>query len=55
VQTYGHTAVPTNYRDVNGSGQREVREFLSNESRSADDIQGGDTKEPETRVGSVSR
>ena len=55
AQTYSHATVPTNYRDGNGGSQREVSKLPSNESRGTDDVQGGNTKESETRISSVSR
>lgn len=47
VQTYGHTTVSTDDGDGNGGSQGEVSELFSDKSRSTDDIQGGDTEEPE--------
>lgn len=54
VETYCHSAVSANNRNMNGRSQREVVEFLSDKSGSTDDVQGGDTEQPETKVGLVS-
>jgi len=55
VRTYGHTAVPADDRDGNGRSKGEVSQLLGDKGGSTDNIQGGDTKEPEMRISSVGR
>lgn len=55
AQTYCHATVSANNGNVNGRSQGAVSKLLSDKSRSTDNVQGGDAKEPETRIGLVSR
>ena len=49
METYGHAAVSANDGDDDGRSQRELSELLSDKSRSTDNVQSGDTKEPNMR------
>lgn len=49
METYGHAAVSTNDGDDDGRSQRELSELLSDKSRSTDNVQSGDAKEPNMR------
>jgi len=42
-------------RDGNGRSKGEVSQLLGDKGGSTDNIQGGDTKEPEMRISSVGR
>lgn len=49
METYGHAAVSANDGDDDGRSQRELSELLSDKSRSTDNVQSGDAKEPDMR------
>ena len=48
--TYRYTAVSANNRNLDVRSQGGIPELLGDKSRSTDDVQSGDTKEPEKFV-----
>ena len=55
VQTHCHAAVPTNDRNADRRGQRDISELLSKKGGSTDDIQSGDAEKPGSVIRLVSK
>ena len=54
ARAYRYAAVSANNRNFNMRSLGEVSQVFSDKSRSTDDVQGGDAKEPETMISMVS-
>lgn len=50
AKTYRHAAMSANNRDIDERNEREVSDYFSDKSSSTDNVQGGDAKQPKSRI-----